>query len=104
MIGFSIMLWFCSAIMIILSISLLRGNYASMHGKVFDNTADKAGYAKALGKPVLVLGIGIASAGAAAVVIQGIYSIIISILVLLLFIVIVGVWFIKIQRQFNLIK
>ena len=46
----------------------------------------------------------IASAGAAAVVIQGIYSIIISILVLLLFIVIVGVWFIKIQRQFNLIK
>lgn len=52
MMGFSIMLWFCSVIMIILSISLLRGNYDSMHGKVFDNTTDKTRYAKALGKPI----------------------------------------------------
>lgn len=101
MIGFSIMMWFCSIIMITLSISLLRGNYASMHGKVFDNTADKAGYAKALGKPILLLGIGIAVAGVAGAVIQGSYSIIISVVVLLLFVVAVSVWFVKVQKQFN---
>lgn len=100
MIGFSIMMWFCSIIMIILSISLLKGNYASIHGKVFDNTADKAGYAKALGKPILLLGIGIAVVGILAAVIQGIYSIIISALFLLLLVVMVGVWFVKIQKQF----
>ncbi len=104
MMGFSIMLWFCSVIMIILSISLLRGNYDSMHGKVFDNTTDKTRYAKALGKPILVLGIGIAVAGAAGMVIQGFYSIVISIIVLLLFVIIVGIWFVKIQKQFNLTK
>lgn len=102
--GFSIMLWFCSVIMIILSISLLRGNYDSMHGKVFDNTTDKTRYAKALGKPILVLGIGIAVAGATGTVIQGFYSIVISIIVLLLFVIIVGIWFVKIQKQFNLTK
>lgn len=26
-----------------------------MHGKVFDNTNDKEGYAKALGKPVAII-------------------------------------------------
>ncbi len=104
MMGFSIMLWFCSVIMIILSISLLRGNYDSMHGKVFDNTTNKTRYAKALGKPILVLGIGIAVAGAAGTVIQGFYSIVISIIVLLLFVIIVEIWFVKIQKQFNLTK
>lgn len=56
MIGFSIMMFFCSVIIITLSISLLRGNYSGIHGKVFDNTKDKKGYAKALGKPALLLG------------------------------------------------
>lgn len=50
MIGFSIMMWFSSALLIFFSISLLKGNYSSVHGKVFETTNDKNGYAKALGK------------------------------------------------------
>ena len=53
MIGFSIMMWFSSALLIFFSISLLKGNYSSVHGKVFETTNDKNGYAKALGKPDL---------------------------------------------------
>ena len=57
MIGFSIMMWFCSALLIFVSFSLLKGNYSSVHGKVFETTNDRKGYAKALGKPVLLIGI-----------------------------------------------
>ena len=59
MIAFSIMMWFVSIILVFLSISLLRGNYASVHGKILDSTDDKEGYAKALGKPILLLPIGL---------------------------------------------
>ena len=52
MIAFSIMMWFVSIIFVVLSISLLRGNYSSVHGKVLDSTEDKEEYAKALGRPV----------------------------------------------------
>lgn len=52
MIGFSIMMWFSSALLIFFSISLLKGNYSSVHGKVFETTNDKNGYAKALGKQI----------------------------------------------------
>ena len=31
MIGFSIMMWFCSALLIFVSFSLLKGNYSSVH-------------------------------------------------------------------------
>ena len=53
MIGFSIMMWFCSALLIFVSFSLLKGNYSSVHGKVFETTNDRKGYAKALGKTVI---------------------------------------------------
>ena len=35
-IGFSIMMWFVSIILIFLGVSLLKGNYSSVHGKVLD--------------------------------------------------------------------
>ena len=41
MIGFSIMMWFCSALLIFVSFSLLKGNYSSVHGKVFETTNDR---------------------------------------------------------------
>lgn len=101
MIGFSIMMLFCSTVIIILSILLLRGNYAGIHGKVFDNTEDKEGYAKALGKPVLLLGAGIAIIGILAIATQGLYAIICSVLFLLMTVIIVGLWFVKIQKRFS---
>ena len=55
MIGFSIMMWFLSIILIFLGISLLKGNYFSVHGKVFETTDDKEGYAKELGRPTLLI-------------------------------------------------
>ena len=43
MIGFSIMMWFVSFVILMVAISLLRGNVSTMHGKVFDTTEDKVG-------------------------------------------------------------
>ena len=54
--------------------SLLKGNYTFVHGKVFDRTKDKAGYAKQLGKPVLLLAAGIAISGVIAVVLPQEYA------------------------------
>ena len=101
MIAFSIMMWFISIILLFLSISLLRGNYASGHGKVFENTDDKKGYAKALGKPILLLGVGIAVSGIIAIVIQNEYSIIIAVAFILIILIIAGIWFCKIQKRFS---
>lgn len=101
MLGFTIIMWFCSVIMIILSVSLLSGKYAGVHGKVFDNTEDKEGYAKALGKPVLLMGIGIGVIGIVSFVMQDVYySILFSTILLLLVVIIAGVWFVKIQKRF----
>ena len=75
MIGFSIMMWFSSALLIFFSISLLKGNYSSVHGKVFETTNDKNGYAKALGKPVLLIGICVLLSGVIAVVLPKDYAI-----------------------------
>ena len=101
MIAFSIMMWFVSIILLFLSISLLRGNYASGHGKVFENTDDKKGYAKALGKPILLLGVGIAVSGIIAIVIQHEYSIIIAVAFVMIIVISVVIWVGKIQKRFS---
>lgn len=90
MIGFSIMMWFSSALLIFFSISLLKGNYSSVHGKVFETTNDKNGYAKALGKPVLLIGICVLLSGVIAVVLPKDYAISIAV-VFILFIVSVSI-------------
>ncbi len=84
MIGFSIMTWVIAAVMIGLSISLLKGNYTFVHGNVFDRTKDKAGYAKRLGKPVFLLAVGIAISRAFAIVFPREYAMTIVIIFLLL--------------------
>ena len=98
MIGFSIAMWFVSIILLIVSISLLRGNYSGMHGKVFDNTNDKVGYAKASGKPVLLMSIGIAVSGAVAFATS---KITLSVVIIVCFAVITGIWFTSIQKRFS---
>ena len=101
MIAFSIMLWFVSIIFVVLSISLLRGNYASVHGKVLDRTDNKEGYAKALGKPVLLLGVGFAVVGIIAVVLQQKNSITIAVAFMVIILIISAIWFGKIQKRFS---
>lgn len=101
MIGFSIMMWFISLILIPLGISLLKGNYSSVHGKVFDTTNDKKGYAKELGKPILLIGIGILISGIIAVMLRQDYFIIIAVAFLLFIVVIAGIWFYKVQKRFS---
>ena len=97
MIGFSIMMWFVSIILFFVSISLLKGNYSLMHGNVFDNAKDKEGFAKATGKPVLLMAFGIAVSGIVAVVTN---KIIISAIILICVVVIMGIWLVTIQRRF----
>jgi len=92
------MMWFVSVVLFIVSISLLRGNYSSMHWKVFNNTNDKTGYAKASGKPILVMSIGIAISGIVAVITS---KIIYSVFIVLCVVFIVGIWFINIQKRFS---
>ncbi|MCI5962026.1 MAG: hypothetical protein SOY85_13155 [Blautia sp.] len=101
MIGFSIMMWFISLILIFLGVSLLKGNYSSVHGKVFDTTNDKEGYAKELGKPTLLIGIGLLISGIIAVILRHDYSIIVAAGFLLLIVVIAGIWFYKVQKRFS---
>jgi hypothetical protein len=62
MIGFAIMMWFAAIVLILTSVSLLKGHYSAMHGRTFERTSDKEGFAKALGRPILAAGIGIARA------------------------------------------
>ena len=95
MMCFSIMMWFISLILIFLGVSLLKGNYSSVHGKVFDTTNDKEGYAKELGKPTLLIGIGL------LISLRHDYSIIVAVGFLLLIVVIAGIWFYKVQKRFS---
>ena len=101
MIGFSIMMWFSSALLIFFSISLLKGNYSSVHGKVFETTNDKKGYAKALGKPVLLIGICVLLSGVIAVVLPKDYAISIAVVFILFIAVVAGIWLYRIQKRFS---
>lgn len=66
MIGFSIMMWFVSFVILMVAVALLRGNVSTMHGKVFDTTEDKVGYGKQLGKMSLFISIGLCTCGVVA--------------------------------------
>ena len=101
MIGFSIMTWFIAVIMISLSISLLKGNYTFVHGNVFDRTKDKAGYAKKLGKPVLLLAVGIAISGVLAVALPQEYAMTIVIIFLLLVVAVTIGLFYRVDKYFR---
>lgn len=69
-----------------------------MHGKVFNNTNDKEGYAKASGKPILVMAIGIAVSGVVAVVTS---NIMISVILIVCVAIIIGIWFTNIQSAYS---
>ena len=97
MIGFSIMMWFVSILLLFVGISLLKGNHVLMHGRIYDNTKDKDKYAKASGKPVLLLAFGIAVSGVAAVATG---NIIISLFIIVGTVIIAALWFINIQKRF----
>jgi len=92
MIGFSIMMWFVAILLLFVGISLLKGKHSLMHGRVYDNTNDKEKYATAVGKPVLVLTIGIAA------VVTG--NIIISLFIIVGTVIIAALWFVNIQKRF----
>ena len=100
-IGFSIMMWFISIILIFLGVSLLKGNYSSVHGKVLDTTNDKEGYAKELGKPTLLIGIGLFISGIIAVILPHDFSITVAAGFLLFIVVISGIWFYRVQKRFS---
>ena len=92
------MMWFVSAILIFVSIFLLKGNYSFVHGKVFDTTDNKKRYAKELGKPVLFVGIGVLVSGIIAIIVKN-HSIPHDFLVIISGIT--GLWLHKIQKSFR---
>lgn len=101
MIGFSITTWYIAVIMIGLGISLLKGNDTFVHGNVFDRTKDKAGYAKQLGKPVLLLASGIAISGVIAVVLPQKYAMSIVIIFLLFVVAVTIGLFYRVDKYFR---
>ena len=100
MIGFSIMMWFVSFVVFMVAISLLRGNIAAMHGKVFDNTEDKVGYGKQLGKACLFISIGVCICGIVTLLVNSDLAIIYALIILLVVIVISTIWFLIIQKAY----
>lgn len=101
MIGFSIMMWFASFVVLMVAISLLRGNISAIHGKVFDATEDKVGYGKQLGKMCVLMFCGLFISGLVAFVIKGNMAIVYSLVILLVAIVISAIVFLKIQRRYK---
>ncbi len=65
LIAYSIIAWLAALFMILIGISLAKGNYNWLHGKTFDRLDDneKVPFAKASSKPVIFLGVGIAISG-----------------------------------------
>ena len=100
MIGFSIMMWFVSFVILMVAISLLRGNVSTMHGKVFDTTEDKVGYGKQLGKMSLFISIGLCTWGVVAFLIKSSMAIVYALVILLVVIVVSAIWFVFIQKRY----
>ena len=92
MIGFAIMMWFAAIVLILTSVSLLKGHYSAMHGRTFERTSDKEGFAKALGRPILAAGIGIARA---------LNGVVIPLVILVGMIAMAGIWFCLVVKRFS---
>ena len=101
MIGFSIMMWFVSFVVLMVAISLLRGNISSIHGKVFDATEDKVEYGKQLGKPCLIISMGAFISGLIVLLIESNIAMVCALIVLLVVIVISVIWFVLIQKRYR---
>lgn len=101
MIGFSIMMWFVALILLIVGISLLKGNHSSMHGKVYRETENKETFAKATGKPVVGIAIGICATGIIAIAIPDVYAIYGALVCIILTAGIGGVWLYKVNTHFS---
>lgn len=69
--------------------------------KVFETTNDRKGYAKALGKPVLLIGICLLFSGVIAVILPKDYAISIAVIFILFIAVICSIWLYKIQKDFR---
>ena len=80
MIGFSIMMWFISVILGIVSISLLKGNPSGMHGKVYETTKDQIGYVKASGRTTLIMTVGFMASGFVALLGKELQGLILSLI------------------------
>ncbi len=100
MIGFSIMTWFASSVVLMVARSLLKGNVSAIHGKVFEATDDKVGYAKQLGKVCLFLSAGLCICGIVAFLIKSSTAIFYALIILLIVIVISAIGFALTQKKY----
>ena len=102
MIGFSIMMWFVSLVILMVAISLLRGNVSTMHGKVFDTTEDKVGYGKQLGKMTFFISIGLCTCGVVAFLIKSSMAIFGALIIITAVCLISAAAFARIQKMYKL--
>lgn len=101
MLGFSIMMWFVSLVVLMVAISLLRGSISAIHGKVFDATEDKVGYGKQLGKICVFISVGLFLSGMVAFGVKGSMAIVYALIILLVVLVVSAIWFSIIQKRYD---
>ncbi|MGL4344750.1 MAG: hypothetical protein ACRCTE_06110 [Cellulosilyticaceae bacterium] len=101
MIGFSIMMWFVAIILCMMAVSLLSGNTSGMHGKAYEVTTDKKGYAKASGKALLFISLGVFGSGTIALVGPADVGIRNALIILIIVIGIEAIWLSKLQKYYQ---
>lgn len=101
MIGFSIMMWFVSVILLVVGVCLLNGKHTIMHGKTYEKVKEKEMFAKAVGKPVTILALFFITAGVFAVSLPWANAIYVSIALVLLGFICFGTWTFCILKKFS---
>ena len=100
MVGFSIMIWFVAIILYLSGVSLLRGNIALLHGRQFEDTEDKVGFAKAMGKIILFMATALLACGIFALLVGSTQAVVYAVLAMLGMTAISCGWFIAVVRRY----
>lgn len=101
MVLYSLILFFAAVPMIIVSISIYKGNTKLIHDYHQTNVTDKAAYGKAFGKAMLVVSMAILLSGIIGLFGDSAAIATIAIAVLFIGLLIGIVWIVAVQKKYN---
>jgi len=94
---FSIILFLTSLLLIILGVSIYKGNIELIHSYHRENVTDKIGYGKAMGKSLIVFSLPLIVSGVIAFFVENLLPVI----VLIVGMVVGFIFIIKTQNKYN---
>lgn len=97
MFTFSIILFLTSVLLIIIGVSIYKGNIELIHSYHQENVTDKVGYGKAMGKALIILSLPLIASGIIAIFTESV----IPTVVLIVGMVIGFIPIIKAQNKYN---